>query len=81
MEEKILQLLKLANTLDEKQDKLYAVIEYYADYSKKLEIAIRKKSDYSYIEKCSVMLVNNPIEKLDAILKLFEHYIGGACNE
>lgn len=81
MEEKILQLFKLANTFDEKQDELYAQIEYTADSSRKLEICIRKKQDFSYVEKCSVMLVNNPVSKLDAILKLFEQYVGGACNE
>ena len=36
MEEKLLKLLKMANTLDEKQDKLYAQIEYCADHTKKL---------------------------------------------
>lgn len=81
MEEKLLKLLKMANTLDEKQDKLYAQIEYCADHTKKLEISIRKKEDYSYVEKCSVMLLNNPISKLDAIIKMFEEYTGGASNE
>ena len=81
MEEKLLKLLKMANTLDEKQDKLYAQIEYCADHTKKLEISHRKKEDYSYVEKCSVMLLNNPISKLDGIIKIFEEYIGGASNE
>lgn len=81
MEQKLLKLLKLADTLDEKQDKLYAQIEYYADHTKKLEISIRKKENFSYVEKCSVMLTNNPISKLDAIIKILEEYIGGACNE
>lgn len=81
MEEKLLKLLKMANTLDEKQDKLYAQIEYCADHTKKLEISIRKKEDYSYVENCSVMLLNNPISKLDAIIKIFEEYTGGASNE
>ncbi len=81
MEEKLLKLLKIANTLDEKQDKLYAQIEYCADHTKKLEISIRKKEDYSYVEKCSIMLLNNPVSKLDAIIELFEEYIGGANDE
>lgn len=81
MEEKLLKLLKMANTLDEKQDKLYAQIEYCADHTKKLEISIRKKEDYSYVEKCSVMLLNNPVSKIDAIIKIFEEYTGGASNE
>lgn len=81
MEEKLLELLKIANTLAEKQDKLYAQVEYCADNSRKLEISIRRKQDYSYVEKCSVMLLNNPIPKLDAIIKIFEEYIKGASNE
>lgn len=81
MEEKLLQLLKMVNTLDEKQDKLYAQIEYCADKTRKLEISIRKKEDYSYVEKCSIMLLNNPVPKLDAIIDLFKQYMGGASNE
>ena len=81
MEEKLLELLKMANTLDEKQDKLYAQVEYCADKTRKLEISIRKKEDYYYVEKCSVMLLNNPIPKLDAIIDIFNQYIGGASNE
>lgn len=81
MEEKLLKLFKMANTLDEKQNKLYAQIEYCADHTKRLEISIRKKEDYSYVEKCSIMLLNNPISKIDAIIKIFEEYIGGVSNE
>lgn len=81
MEEKLLQLLKMVNTLDEKQDKLYAQIEYCADKTRKLEISIRKKEDYSYVEKCSIMLLNNPVPKLDAIIDLFKQYMGGTSNE
>lgn len=81
MEEKLLDLLKMANTLDERQDKLYAQVDYCADKTRKLEISIRKKEDYSYIEKCSVMLLNNPIPKLDAIIDIFKQYVGGASNE
>ena len=81
MEEKILELLRMANILNEKQDKLYAQIEYCADKTRKLEISIRNKADYSYVEKCSVMLLNNPISKLDAIIEIFKEYIGGVKNE
>lgn len=81
MEEKLLKLFKIANTLDEKQDKLYVQIEYCADHTKKLEISIRKKQDYSYIEKYSVMLLNNSGSKLDPIIKIIEEYIGGNGNE
>lgn len=81
MEERLLKLFELANLLDEKQDKVFAEIEYSADSSRKLEIAIRQKADFKFIDKCSIMLVQDSISKLDAILKLFEKYIGGTSNE
>ena len=43
MEEKLLELIKLADTLNEKQDKVFAEIKYEADDSKTLKISIRKK--------------------------------------
>lgn len=81
MEEKLLELLKMSNILDEKQEDLYAQVEYCADKTRKLEISIRKKEDFSYVEKSSIMLLNNPIPKLDAIIEIFKQYIGGASNE
>lgn len=81
MEEKLLKILKLADSLNEKQDKVFAQIEYCADNSKKLEIAIRAKKDFSYVQKCEVQLINNSLIKWDNIIKLFEHYIGGTFNE
>lgn len=81
MEEKLLELFKIADTLNEKQENVFAEIAYRADNSKKLEISIRKKEDYSYVEKCEIMLVNNSVSKLDAIIKIFNDYNGGASNE
>lgn len=81
MEEKLLELFKVADTLNEKQENVFAEIAYRADNSKKLEISIRKKKDYSYVEKCEIMLVNNSVSKLDAIIKIFNDYTGGAGNE
>lgn len=81
MEEKLLEILKLANELDKKQDKVYAKIEYSADKSKKLEISIISKENYSYIENCSVMLLKNPINKLKAIIEILKEYVGGVSNE
>ena len=43
MEEKLLELIKLADTLNEKQDKVFAEIKYEADNEKTLRISIRKK--------------------------------------
>ena len=41
MEEKLLELFKVADTLNEKQENVFAEITYRADNSKKLEISIR----------------------------------------
>lgn len=81
MEEKLLKIFKLADSLNEMQDKVFAQIEYCADNSKKLELSIRSKKDFSYVEKCEVRLTNNSLIKWDNIIELFEHYVGGAFNE
>jgi hypothetical protein len=81
MEEKFLKLFELANILNESQSNIFAEIKYVANDSKKIEIYIRKKDDFSYIEKCEIMLVTNPIAKLDAIIDIFTTYIKGTANE
>lgn len=81
MEEKLLKLFRLADSLNEKQDKIFADIEYSANDRKQLIISIRNKEDYKYIERCEMELTNNPLIKWDNIIKLFESYIGGATNE
>lgn len=80
MEEKLLKVLKLADLLNEKQDKVYAQITYSADDSKKLELAIRSKEDFSFIEKCEILLSKNPLIRWDNIIALFEDYIGGTAK-
>ena len=56
-------------------------ISYTANNSKTLEIAIRSKENYSYIQQCKVELSKETIISLDNIIELFERYIGGAANE
>lgn len=51
MEEKLLKVFKLADRLNNKQSKIYATIHYTANNFHKLEIEIRSKKDFSYIEK------------------------------
>lgn len=80
MEEKLLKLLKLADTLNERQDKVYAQIEYRADSSKKLEISIRSKKDFSFVERCELHLTNNSLIKWDNVIDLFEIYLKGVDN-
>ncbi len=81
MGEKILELFKLADELNENQDKVFAEITYTADNAKSLRIVIRDKCDYIYVEKCEIMLLNNPIPKLNSIIQLLRYYIGGIGNE
>lgn len=81
MEKNFLKLIKLADELNEKQDKIYAQIEYTADNSKKLEISIRSKKDYSYVEKCEVQLNAFSMIEWDNVISLFETFVGGAVNE
>ena len=75
MEEKFLKLFKLANLLNEKQDNVFAEIDYSANNNKTLKIAIRSKKDFSYIQTCQIQLINNPLISWDNIIKLFEQYL------
>lgn len=81
MEKNFLKLIKLADELNEKQDKVYAEIEYIADNSKKLVISIRSKKDFTYIEKCEVQLNAFSMIEWDNVISLFETFVGGAVNE
>lgn len=81
MEQSLVKLFKLANKLNEKQDKIFAQIEYTANDNKKLEITIRSKKDFSYIEKCEIQLSHIALINLDNLVKLFEDYVGGAFCE
>lgn len=75
MEEKILELIKLADTLNEKQDKVFAEIKYEADDAKTLRISIRKKDDYKYVECCQIQMKERDIEKWNNIIELLRNYI------
>lgn len=81
MEQKLLEIFKLADELDKKQNVVYADIEYTADKRKKLVISIRSKETFKYIERYEVELANNPLIKWDNMIELFRSYVGGACNE
>ena len=81
MEENLLKIFKLADMLNKKQSKVYAEIEYTADDKKKLQISIRAKDNYRYIEKYEMQLVNNPLLKWNNIIELFKSYIGGVNDE
>ena len=81
MEKYLLELFKLADTLNERKNKIYAQITYFADDSKTLEIYIRSKADHSHIEKCQIQLKHCPQTKIKMITNLFNTYVGGEVNE
>jgi len=81
MEEKLLKIFQLADSLNQKQDKVYAKIEYYANDRKRLIITINSKENYSYIESCEMELTNNPVLKWENVINLFESYIKGVADE
>lgn len=81
MEEKLLKVFKLADKLNTKQSKIYAEINYIANDYQKLEISIRRKKDYSYIEKCEICIRDNSEVKWDNIITLFETFVGGVKDE
>lgn len=75
MEEKLLKIFKLADALNEKQDKVYAEIKYCANNSETLEIAFRSKTDFTYKGKCEISLADNPLLKWDNVIELLEKHI------
>lgn len=77
MEKDLLRLFQLADELNKKQNKVYAEITYYADNSKKLEISIRNKKDFSYVEKCEMQLKKGSLITCKDVVHLFEIYING----
>lgn len=81
MEAKLLKIIQLANVLNKKDYNVYAQIVYTANDNKILEISIRSKENYSYIQQCKVELSKETIISLDNIIQLFEKYIGRVTNE
>ena len=81
MEEKLLKVFKLADKLNNKNSKIYAEIRYEANKYQKLEITIRRKKDYSYIEKCEICITENSEEKWNNVITLFDIFVGGVRNE
>ena len=81
MEEKLLEIFKLADSLNDKQDKVYAQVIYTADENKTIALVIRSKKDFSYLEKCEFRLYQNPLIKWDKFIEMFKSYIGGATSE
>lgn len=77
MEKYLLKLIKLADELNEKQDKVFAEIHYYGDDSKKLEICIRMKKQYKYVEKIELQLKQSSIINWKNAVHLFENYVNG----
>ena len=81
MEEKLLEIFKLANLLNDKQNKVYAQVTYSANDIQSLEIAIRSKQDFSFIQKWQIYLAMDSLAKLENVIKLFKFYVGGVTNE
>lgn len=75
MEEKLLELFKIADKLNEKQDKVFAEIKYEADDTKTLRISIRKKDDYKYVECCEMQMTENSLIKWDNIIELLKKWL------
>ena len=75
MEQKLLKIFKLADKLNTKQSKVYA------NDSQKLEIIIRSKKNYSYIEKCEITITEDSEIKWDNVITLFETFVGGVSYE
>ena len=81
MEDKLLQLFRVANELNKKQDNIYAQIRYLANDVGKLEISIISKKEHTFLENIELQLNNNSILSIDSIIDLFESYVKGYKND
>ncbi len=80
MEKYLLKIIKLADELNDKQDKVYAEICYSGNDKKELEICIRSKSDFSYVEKMKIQLNQGTFIKWENIVRLFDIYVNGGAS-
>lgn len=81
MKEKLLEIFKLAKILDEKQDQVYADIEYIVNKDRTLVISIRSKKNHAYLEKASFLLSGKSLIKIDDVIVIFKHYIYGGKKD
>ena len=80
MEKHLLKLIKLADELNEKQDKVFAEIHYSGNDSKRLEITIRAKKEYFCVEKIEMQLKQGFLINWESVVHLFEMYVNGGAN-
>ncbi len=81
MEEKLLKIFKLADLLNEKQDKVYVEIEYIANDRKKLVISLIAKKEFTIVERFEAELKNNFLINWDCIVELFESYVNKRVSD
>lgn len=81
MEPYFFKLFYLADKLNLRQNKVFAEILYRADDNKTLEIYIRLKKNFKYVESCKIQLKVSPEKKLEMISDLFSTYVGGDIDE
>ena len=80
MEKHLLKLIKLADELNEKQDKVFAEIHYSGNDSNRLEINIRAKKEYYCVEKIEMQLKQGFLINWESVVHLFEMYVNGGAN-
>lgn len=81
MEEKLLEIFRLSDILNERQDQVYADIEYISNKDKTLTISIRSKKNHAYLEKASFLLSGKSLIKIDDVILIFKHYIYGGKKD
>lgn len=83
MEENLLRLFKLADELNERQNKVYIEISYCVNKNKRLSIYLRNKENFKYLDKFEIELEKGSQTKWNNIIRVIEFYIkkGGANNE
>ena len=73
MEEKLSKLLLEVNRFSEKSQEHYAEIKFDGD-NKKVEISIRTKQSFDYVETRSITLNFTRIDKIDELIEFLKNY-------
>lgn len=73
MEEKLAKLFIIINEFSDKSEKHYMSLDFSGD-DKKIELNVRDKKYYEYIQTVTVYLKNADYSKLDELIEFVKNY-------
>lgn len=73
MEEKLAKLFIIINEFSDKSEKYYIEFDFSGD-NKEIELSVRNKETYEYIQTIRVFLQNANYTKLDELIEFVKNY-------